>query len=138
VFVIVCGQPGGKPALELVEVPVDVLVVVEELVVVEVVELPYSLFLGPYVGAETEGLLVAVPHNVNLELEPETGIVMVVVRVTEAVGGGQSDGVVAEVAEVVVIDATEVQLGAKVDADLEHRSRATPSSCSDTVGRLSR
>ena len=39
-LVIVCGQPGGKLVLELVEVPVDVLVVIEELVVVEVVELP--------------------------------------------------------------------------------------------------
>ena len=74
----------------------------------------------------------------NLELEPETGIVIVVVRVTVAVGGGQFDGVLAEVTEVVVIEATEVQLGTKVDADVEHMSRATPSTCSDTVGRLSR
>ena len=38
--VVVCGQPGGKLILELVELPVDVLLVVAELVVVEVVELP--------------------------------------------------------------------------------------------------
>ena len=78
VNVVVCGQPGGKLVLELVEVPVDVLLVLDELVVVEVVELPYSLFLAPYAAAETEELSVAVPHNVNLDLGAEIVLVMIV------------------------------------------------------------